>query len=284
MRTATALDAPALLRHLLDDAAIFPPGNAPVAEALDRHAAHSASAHAGLVGAFVCSDARWAELARHLPADGRLAVALVVTGGPAAVGPAVEAALRDPRTRLAAVEVALPAGAPVAAAVAALEGALPAAVDGYVEVPLDRSAAPLELAGTPYAAKIRSGGTTAGAFPDEATLARGLHACLAAGVPCKLTAGLHGAVRHRDPATGFEHHGFLNVLLAVAAGLDGGDAGDLAGVLAVQDARRLAADAARLGREQADAVRRRFRSFGTCSIDEPVRDLRSLGLLPQEAA
>ena len=51
-------------------------------------------------------------------------------------------------------------------------------------------------------------------------------------MPFKCTAGLHHAVRHRAADTGFEHHGFLNVLLAVAAALTGEDAGEVAAELA----------------------------------------------------
>ena len=35
------------------------------------------------------------------------------------------------------------------------------------------------------------------------------------GVPVKATAGLHHAVGYHDPATGFDHFGFLNLLLAI---------------------------------------------------------------------
>jgi len=42
-------------------------------------------------------------------------------------------------------------------------------------------------------------------------------------VPFKCTAGLHHAVHHTDPATGFVHHGFLNIVAATARAIVGGD-------------------------------------------------------------
>ena len=105
-------------------------------------------------------------------------------------------------------------------------------------------------------------------------------ACVSRGVRLKCTAGLHHAVRHTDPATGFEHHGFLNVLLAVEA-LTEGRIGRCGRGLAAGD--RFAAS---LGRavglwSPADMARTRavFTSFGTCSVLEPVDDLVALGLL-----
>jgi hypothetical protein len=99
------------------------------------------------------------------------------------------------------------------------------------------------------------------------------------GLEFKCTAGLHHAMRHADEATGIEHHGFLNVLLAVAAALDGADTGRLAAVLAETDPGRVVAQVAGLDADHAQQVRSRFRSFGTCSTDEPVADLMRLGLV-----
>ena len=90
----------------------------------------------------------------------------------------------------------------------------------------------------------------------------------------KCTAGLHNALRHTDPDTGFEHHGFLNVLAATRVALDGGD---VEGALAERDGAALVAalpDADTLVR-----TRRWFVSFGSCSVTDPRDDLRTLGLV-----
>ena len=44
---------------------------------------------------------------------------------------------------------------------------------------------------------------------------------VARSVPFKCTAGLHQAVRHTGATTGFEHHGYLNILLATARAVGG---------------------------------------------------------------
>ena len=81
-----------------------------------------------------------------------------------------------------------------------------------------------------------------------------------------------------DAATGFEQHGFVNVLVAVAAALEGADASEASVVLADPDGAELATTLAAWPVEQAEQVRSVFRSIGTCSIDEPVSDLAALGL------
>jgi hypothetical protein len=92
-------------------------------------------------------------------------------------------------------------------------------------------------------------------------------------VAVKCTAGLHHAVRHTDPATGFEHHGFLNVLAACAALA----AGEAAEPWLLADAETLATGWSPDRVARARAV---FTSFGTCSVLEPIDDLVTLGLLP----
>src|SRR5271165_1721935 len=130
-----------------------------------------------------------------------------------------------------------------------------------------------------YLAKVRTGGTTAGAFPDEPTLAACVAALAAERLPFKCTAGLHHAVRHTAPDTGFEHHGFLNVLLAVAAALATEPVEEITAQLADPAASRVAAKVSELDGDTVLAVRDLFTSFGTCSTDEPIQDLVTLGLI-----
>ncbi len=85
-----------------------------------------------------------------------------------------------------------------------------------------------ELAAREISLKFRTGGVTADVFPTSRRLATCIEAALDRELPFKCTAGLHHAVRHRDESTGFEHHGFLNVLLATRACLDGGSPDDVA--------------------------------------------------------
>lgn len=271
-----------LFTRLLDDAAIFPPGNAPMADAIAAHHCHRQAEHAPMVGAFVCSDVRWEELRHALGADGRaLEVSLVVTGGPARLAPAVHAAQSDPRITLASVEVPVggAGGCDLPRWLGVLDDVRPANVATYLELPLGPALPELVevVARSPHLVKLRTGGTAAAAFPNARILAEAVSACLVHRVPFKLTAGLHHAVRHRDPDTGFEHHGFLNVLAAVAEGLSGASCTDLAGVLAERNPRILVS-AVTSG--DPNLVRRNFRSFGTCSISDPVADLRKLQLFP----
>jgi hypothetical protein len=130
-----------------------------------------------------------------------------------------------------------------------------------------------ELAAREVPLKFRTGGVDADAFPSSRELAGCIDAALDRELPFKCTAGLHNAVRHRDPETGFEHHGFLNVLLATRAALDGED------VVAVLEDTDPVARVKEVGEETLARTRRWFTSFGSCSILEPHHDLVELGLL-----
>jgi hypothetical protein len=90
-------------------------------------------------------------------------------------------------------------------------------------------------------------------------------------------------VRHTDAVTGFEHHGFLNVMLATAASRNGADEELVRGLLAERDAKRVGSAIAGLSVEGVAAVRQHFTSFGTCSISEPLADLAELHLLEVDA-
>lgn len=259
-----------LFTGLFDDAALFPPGNAPMDAAVPAHLAHRRAWYADMVGPFVCPDTRLADLGR-LP--GPVPVAVLVTGGPSAA--ALQGLTAD---QLAAVEI--PAGPDPAATVAAAL-TLASGAPVFVEVPWDSTQTSVQdsLAGTGVHAKLRTGGTSAAAFPTERQLAAAIAGCLRRDVAFKCTAGLHHAVRHTAGDTGFEHHGFLNVLLATAALLDAATVAAAAEVLAERSHRALADAVRRLTIDRIAHLRTRFRSFGTCSITEPLDDLASLGLL-----
>jgi hypothetical protein len=251
---------------------------------------------------------------------GEIDLSLVVTGGAGAVAEAVDAVAVDPRLRLRSVEVparlSATAGQDRAAAgqdraaagqdraaagqdqaavgrsdvvravaevITALDAVPLAGAAGYAEIPLtalgDDVLGPIEA--YRYRPKLRTGGQAATAFPDEAALAAALVALADRRLPFKCTAGLHHAVRHTAADTGFEHHGFLNLLLAVAAAADGAPASAVAEVLADRDGTGVAARVAGLDGHDAASARELVASIGSCSTDEPVTDLVALGLISE---
>jgi hypothetical protein len=286
--------ATALLAGLIDDAAIFPPGNTPLAEAIPAHARQVSSPHGLVVGPFVSSDRALPDLSRLLeaqPPEQPLPLSLVVVGGAGAIEPALTWADRDPHLELRAIETALrdeeDLAHNAARVVTVLDLALPDDVDAYVELPrlVDsepstgwlRAADAVSEAG--HRLKFRTGGDSPEAHPDPAELAAVIDAVLDRQTAFKCTAGLHHGVRHTDDDTGFEQHGFGNVILATGALLDGADRDAAAAVLADRD-RDAVGDALRaLDEEAATRIRGWFRSFGSCSIDEPVADLVGWSLL-----
>lgn len=273
---------------LFDDAAIFPPGNLPLAEAVPAHLEHLKSDHRRMVGPFVVAAAKLPDLAELVRGHeaGSFEVAVTVPA-PDAVGPALHAAEQVTALRVVTVEVAVPVGIAAEEVVPRMDEALAGRpeVVVYVELPRDDRRADLiaALSGTRYLGKLRTGGIEAHLYPDEDELAAALVATARAGVPVKATAGLHHAVRHTDPATGFEQHGFLNVIAAVDAALVGADTAQVAAVLAERDGALLAARVRDLS-VRADRVREQFHSLGTCSIDEPLEDLHDLGLVAAPAS
>jgi hypothetical protein len=161
------------------------------------------------------------------------------------------------------------------------EGVLDEDATVHVELPQGPTgagwlAAADEVAAAELRLKLRTGGVEAHLFPTAAELASWVDAALDRETPFKCTAGLHDAVRHRDPATGFEHHGFLNLLLATVAAFDGAADDDVVALLEERDA---AALVARATDEDLTRARRWFTSFGSCSVTEVVDSLTTTGLL-----
>ena len=274
---------------LVDDAAIFPPGNSALSDAIAAYSSRRDEWYADLVGSLVVKDVDVPAVEAPLP------LSIVVTGGAGAIAGAAKLATRAGHP-VAGIEIALRdlddlagnARRVVAAVDAARsEGLLDDETPVCVELPHVGStaswlAAADEVAAAELRLKFRTGGLEADSFPSAPALASWIDAALDRETAFKCTAGLHNAVRHTGE-DGFEHHGFLNVLLATRLAFDGVGTDDVVAVLEQRDAEPLLA----LWRDQGDQAmaraRRWFTSFGSCSVTEPLEDLITLGLVEEPA-
>jgi hypothetical protein len=266
----------------VDDAALFPPGNANMPDAVAGHLTSRVGDRAGVLGLFLCPASRLPELITELikvKPTKPIALSLVVDTGLGGVPKAVS--IVESRTELLALRmVEMPAPSDVDAVW--LERVAEFVPEDAVRVVEPRRGGSEWLDGVRrvaeagYWPKLRCGGLSHEAFPSIDAVADFLSVVTSASGSFKATAGLHNAMRHTDPETGFTHHGFLNLLVATARALHGGDVRD---ALKSEDSQALAAEAAALPDEAAHAVRAVFASYGSCSLADPVSDLEGLGLL-----
>lgn len=277
--------------RLVDDAAVFPPGEAPLDEAVAAYLSRRDEPWSILVGPLVVGDRSLPDLADLLsPAGDPVPVSVVCSGGAGSLEPAARWAVDLEQVTLRALEVALrdlddlPGSARRVAAAADAVAAADVEPHVHVEVPPlpdDGRAAPGwlaaldEVAAADLRLKFRTGGPQH-LTPSPAALAAQIEAALDRELAFKCTAGLHHAVRRVDEA-GRAEHGFLNVLLATRASLDGEDA---VAVLDETDPQAMLARVDAVGADALTRARRWFTSFGCCGVEDPRDDLARLGLLP----
>ena len=300
-----------LLARAIDYAGLFPPAQLDMPGAVAEYSSYLQSPDLWALGRFVVPVARLDELAAEamaarsvttgpLGTPGSSRGLSVVLGADVAAGGASLTAYNAAHDadahqwwgRVAAVELRAATADSIADAMRLIPGD---ELERYVEIPITADPAPLVRAiGAAHAfAKVRTGGTTADAFPSSADLARFLATCVAEGVPFKATAGLHHPLRGEYPLT-YEPgsstgrmYGFLNVFLATALLRAGHGEGAACEILEAQDAASFTFNEAgvtwrghRLSTgELAEARGLAIRSFGSCSFREPVDDLTALGLL-----
>jgi hypothetical protein len=275
----------AMLAEIVDYAGLFPPTGLDMPSAVRAYERYRTGEHAWMLGAFVVPAARLGELAaavERIGASRPWSISVLVPS----LGDAVRVSVPD-GLHVRAVEV----GPVEPEEIHAENGG----VQHFHEVPLDeRMDARLDaILRAGAAAKVRTGGVEARSFPTADRLARFVDGCAERRVPFKATAGLHHPVRgrymltyERDSAR-CEMFGFLEVALVSAllwhrrvdvheaAALLGGRASN---VELSSDGLRWAGH--RVSAGEAAAVRRSFfRSFGSCSFDEPVSALARLGFL-----
>ena len=296
----------ALLERLIDHAALFPPAQMGMDDALAEDRAARSAEQSWMIGRFVCR-ASQLEALREAAGGWEQAPPLsVVLDGvtptdevswteAVRADAAVVRAARDDGAPVEALELPLPSPRPGSAALLAAQSAmLTLRVEKYLELmPGERWRDTLPAAIGATAAvgarvKLRCGGATAESFPSIEQVALVIAASRRAGVVFKATAGLHHPLRHVDAETGLPMHGFLNLLAAAAfSAAHGSTAGTLERVLAQEDPaaftvseRGLEAEGLRASTEQIAAARHYlFTGYGSCSWREPVEDLQRLGML-----
>jgi len=268
-------DRTGLLTGLVDDAGLFPPTSLNMADAVHRHVNDQAARHPMLSHRFLCPASRLAELRSRLNGARRVRLGLIADTGLDGLPDALKEIDIDPRVELAHLEVPLTA-IPHDPATAVVETRRVIGDAQAFFEPVSYAAVTETVRALGGGLKLRCGGVRAELFPSPADLANALVAAVAAGVPVKATAGLHEAVRHHNPETGFTHHGYLNLLLAVAEALEGAEPYDVRAALELTD------PAALTTRLQAvtdvDRLRGAFVSYGSCSTSTPIEQARALGL------
>ncbi len=317
---------PPLLARILDDAALVSPGpRAAMADVLDSHLDARAGEYGGLLGALVVPVSRLQEfvsvLVKRRPAA-PVPITLSVDTGLGGVPKALS--LTTSRAALLTTgTVEMPAPHDVDSVwlervtefvpddvVAVVEPRRPDA-DGSD----DWIAGVRRVVGHGCRPKLRCGGDRAGAFPGVTDVSRFLAVVAAAGRSFTASIGLQGAVRHLDPETGFDHHGWLNLLVAVTralravpptvtGGAEDGGAEQEPGVpaalgdpsatpaepppelveavrraLDATDAEALAAEVAGVDEPTATRVRAHLSSFGSTAPADQGAEMARLGLV-----
>lgn len=293
-----------LLAHAIDYAGLFPPAQLDMPGAVAEYESYLASSDAWALGRFVVPATRLDELAAA--AGGPTGNSLGARHAERQLSVVLGADLSADMDRLRAFSdhpssgrwwsdvdaVELRASTPEA--IAEAMRVVSDGVERYVEIPVagDPTLLVRAIADAGAFAKVRTGGTTADAFPPSDHVVRFLAACLREDVPFKATAGLHHPLRGEYPLT-YEPgsacgrmYGFLNLFLATAFLAAGLDEVDTRRMLEESDPNavtfsrtEVAWRTHRLSVDHLAESRRFLTSFGSCSFREPIDDLTALGLL-----
>jgi len=283
----------ALLGRIVEYAGLFPPAGLEMESALRNYQRYTETDEFWLLGGFVVPANRLKEFAGAFERvwgteqERPWTLKVVCAGETADDARAIE------EFQQGAVFIgSLEAKAADATAAKEVLEKLPEVQARYVEFPLEKTAEVLPvLAQYGARAKIRMGGVTVESVPGVEAVAKYLLACAKEGVAWKATAGLHHAVRGmRELVPGGPRatmHGFVNLFLAGALAYFRADEAAVVKTLSEEDAGAFRVDDEVIRwhdntmiSDQIEKVRSEFAiSYGSCSFEEPVDDLRAMGWL-----
>ncbi|HEX5282599.1 MAG TPA: hypothetical protein VFW30_00635 [Bryocella sp.] len=275
----------ALLSRAIDYAGLFPPAGLDLETTVRNYADYRTGRDAWALGRLVLPAGKVAEFADRWPKYVEWPISLLL-------GSDYDTEMRlaiDAGLRLDAVECRPSRLEDIAE----IGRRMPSEGELFVEAP--NGYAPQEIiaaaASTGACAKIRMGGLVAEAIPPSNVVAAFLTACVRGGVRMKATAGLHHAIRGEEKLT-YEPesaigcmHGFLNVFSAAMAAYEGADEGLVSEILSDENRSNFDAGESELrwrersfSTEEIQQMREGFLAgFGSCSFEEPIDELRSMG-------
>jgi hypothetical protein len=250
---AVAPSLQVLLAQIIDYAGTFPPASLPCQTAIDNYFRYRAGKHAWMLRGLVVAAADLPKVPKEL--NGSLAVL---------------SDMDEPRATTIETRRVFRARKPV-----------------YCEVAISELD---EVKRAGCYAKLRTGGVQPELIPSIEAVAEFLLACANRRLAFKATAGLHHPIRSSQPLTYDPEparavlHGFINVFMAAAFAWHGKR--DLVPILSETDPTTFRFDNQACWRDwslsidQLRKARREFaHSFGSCSFEEPIHDLQTLGLL-----
>ena len=288
-----------MLSNLIDYAGLFPPAALPMQQAVENYDRYLAGPDAWALARFVLPVSRFAEFETAMDK----LKPIEPWGISALLGANPEADLAEvdrfnERNRGRATVDSAEVKASTTDEIAHIRANVRGTITCYFEIPPAKASELLPTIGAIHSrAKIRTGGVTTDAFPSSETVAQFIMECGRHNVAFKATAGLHHPIRCVKPLT-YDAvaemslmHGFLNMFVAAAAAR--GKCSSATVVKLLED--DLESDALpnirfqdgviswrdqRVTAEKVQDTRRNFAiSFGSCSFEEPLADLRELNLL-----
>jgi len=304
---------------LIDYAGLFPPTTLDMAPAVENYARYLRMPEAELLGRFICPVSRLEDLSKHgaILMPGTYATSgyreMADDVGPWPISAIIDGELNACLDEIDAFNERHANEAQGRAVVDAIEMRTdePSDIDAALdEIPEDiypsfEVPQPIVMNGDPRgfvaamagngcSGKIRCGGVKPELIPDSGAIARFIVACAQGGVPFKATAGLHHPVRaeqnltYEDSPPRGVMHGFINVFMAAA--MIRANRMDEANAVEILEDRDPASftftDEHASWRDQSvdlialSRVREAFAlSYGSCSFEEPVADLKALNLL-----
>lgn len=283
-----------LLSSIVDYAGLFPPAQLTMPEAIANYDRDKMSPNSWMLERFVLPASRIDEFEEIIEAFSleKWSLSVILSGNIELELERIQSISDGGKIAIAALE--FPPLPPTD--IESLFPNLSAGVDKFFEIPsdadLDAYLAALRYTGG--FAKIRTGGITAEAFPNETQLSHYIIAFAQAQIPFKATAGLHhplfGEYRltYESQSKFVRMYGFLNVAILAALAywqkVTQEDAIALLGESSLDNfiftENSIGWGERQLTFSEIETARKDFfKSFGSCSFQEPINDLQQLKLL-----